>query len=91
MATANWDVFNGNSGTRGIRLVKRLGVASIELQKINSESGSGQMVSSLHTVVYYNGSSGHTSYVEAFQDSGSSHNVGGSTAAPGCTFNVYRL
>ena len=91
MATANWDVFNGNSGTRGIRLVKRLGVASIELQKINSESGSGQMFSSLHTVVYYNGSSGHTSYVAAFQDSGSSHNVGGSTAAPGCTFNVYRL
>ena len=49
------------------------------------------MVSSLHTVVYYDGSSGHTFYVEAFQNSGASHDIGGSTAAPGCTFNVYRL
>lgn len=58
MATANWDIFNGNSGTREIRLVKRTGVSSTVLQKTNSESGSGQMVSSLHTVVYYDGSSG---------------------------------
>ena len=91
MATANWDIFNGNSGTREIRLVKRTGVSSTVLQKTNSESGSGQMVSSLHTVVYYDGSSGHSFYVEAFQNSGASHDIGGSTAAPGCTFNVYRL
>jgi hypothetical protein len=91
MATANWDVFNGNSGTREIRLVKRTGVSSTVLQKTNSESGSGQMVSSLHTVVCYDGSSGHSFYVEAFQNSVASHDIGGSTAAPGCTFNVYRL
>ena len=72
MATANWDVFNGNSGTREIRLVKRTGVSSTVLQKTNSESGSGQMVSSLHTVVYYDGSSEHSFYVEAFQNSGAS-------------------
>lgn len=91
MATANWDIFNGNLDTREIRLVKRTGVSSTVLQKTNSESGSGQMVSCLHTVVYYDGSSGHTFYVEAFQNSGASHDIGGSTAAPGCTFNVYRL
>lgn len=91
MATANWDAFNSTSGTRGIRLVKRIGVASTVLQKANYELGSGIMTSSLHTVVYYDGTSGHTYYVEATQDSGSSHDIGGTSVTPGCIFTVYKL
>lgn len=91
MATANWDAANSTSGTRGIRLVKRTGVVSTVLQKENYELGSGIMTSSLHTVVYYDGTSGYTYYTEAFQNSGSSHNIGGTSGAPACTFTVYKL
>ena len=91
MATANWDASNSNTGERGIRLIKRIGAASTIQEKANYELGSSIMTSSLHTVVYYDGTSGHTYYIEASQSTSASHNIGGTSGAPACTFTVYKL
>lgn len=91
MATANWDGSNASYGKRGIRLMKQTGAASTELQKANYSDGSGVMTSNIHTVIFYDGTSGHSYFVEAYQDSGASHDVGGTSVVPGCIFTAYKL
>lgn len=91
MATANWDNFNGNVGNRGIQLMKKIGGGSGVPQKINRQRGSNIMTSKLHTVVYYDGTPNTSYYMQAFQDSGSNHDIGGTPSSPGCTFIAYKL
>lgn len=72
-------------------LIKENGAASTELQKANYSDGSGVMTSNIHTVIFYDGTSGHSYFVEAYQDSGASHDVGGTSVMPGCIFTAYKL
>lgn len=98
MATVNWDGgSNSSSGLRGVRLTKWTtppppASPAGFIRNLNFESGSGgSMTSSLHTVVYYNGTSGHVFRVEAYQDSGSDHDIDPSGTAPGAIFIAYKL
>lgn len=94
MATLNWGSGNTSLGERGVYLTKRdpplySGGAVVAS---SFERGSGQMTSSLHTVVYYNGTSSHRFTIDAYQNSGSGHNIGPTAiGVPGCILVIYKL
>lgn len=88
MATIGWGTNNSALGTRGIRLVKKAGAVS-EVQKANYDYGSDRMTSNLHTVIYYDGTSVQEFHIEAYQDSGVSHDIDG--FASETRFTVCRL
>lgn len=91
----DWLASSSPPGDRGIKLVKKTGVSTSSVVKENyragPSTGTAKMTSRIHTVVYYDGTSGHSYHVEAWQNSGTGHDIGGSTTIPKCTFTVYKL
>ena len=84
-ATVNWQGNNSVSGLRRLILVKNL---TNNVEDAN-ETGESEMISSLHTVIYSDGTDNYR--IRAAQTTGSDQDIGGSTAAPGCVFTAYRL
>jgi len=87
-ATINWENTNTQVGERTIRLVRNDGTGD-EVIEEHAETGSGAMTSSIHTIIASNGSDNFR--IEAWQNSGQGHDIGGATLSPGCLYSVYRI
>lgn len=85
MATVDWEDNNTNTGVRRIALVNNLNTIVEE----SSEEGYTEMTSSIHTVIYSDGTDSYR--IQAWQGTGFIQNIGGTTTAPGCVFAAYRL
>lgn len=84
-ASIVWDGSNTTSASRSIRILKN---GSTILDQ-SSEIGSGQMTESLSVTVYSDGNDDFR--IQGWQDSGSSHGIGGTVSAPNTTFSAYKI
>ena len=85
MATVDWEDNNTNTGVRRIALVNNLNTIVEE----SSEDGDTEMTSSIHTVIYSDGTDSYR--IQSWQGTGFTQNIGGTTTAPGCVFAAYQL
>lgn len=86
-ASVNWSNTNTTFGERRVRLCKN-GTSSVVYQ--NSEDGGGSMHSSIHTVIYSDGTDNYS--VVVWQNSGSNHLISGSMLPGGGTiFTAFNL
>ena len=84
-ASIVWDGSNTTSASRSIRILKN---GSTILDQ-STEIGSGQMTESLSVTVYSDGNDDFR--IQGWQDSGSSHGIGGTVSAPNTTFSAYKI
>ena len=86
MASLQWD--NGNAANTGIRTIALTTASGTGIDR-HDEAGSGRMYSSLHTVIYCDGVTGYK--IRAWQNSGSSHGIVGSSLVNHSVLTVYRI